>query len=321
MGPAQRAQSRWRWFDARAAESGGDVETAQALYRQAATAADFHGFLAADRMDLPYALCPLELGNDAALARRVAQDPAIQRAMALYRIERTAWATREWNAALARFNDDERRHAVQVALDNGWFDRAVFAMNRTPEDQRYYRLRFPLHYTEIIQHQARLNQLDPAWIAAEIRAESVFNPRARSSANARGLMQVLPETAQGVARRLKLPWRGAASLEDPKTNITLGSAYLREKKAMYPAPYIAIAAYNAGPVAVKRWQEQRPHLPADMWIETIGYRETREYVARILAFSVIYDWRMAGDAAPVSARMLGQDTAARKGFACPVGHP
>jgi len=318
MSPAQRAQSRWRWFAARAAEADGDAETAGLLYREAATGADFHGFLAADQLGLPYALCPLELEPDPARVQRVAQDPAIQRAMALYRIERIDWATREWSEALTRFDDAERRQAVQVALDNGWFDRAVFAMNRAPEDIRYYRLRFPLDHIDIIQRQARLNQLDPAWVAAEIRAESVFNPRARSSANARGLMQVLPSTAQGVARRRNLPWKGPESLYDPETNITLGTAYLREKEAMYPAPYIAIAAYNAGPVATRRWQEQRPHLPADMWIETIGYRETREYVARILAFSVIYDWRMSGDAAPVSARMLGQEAATRKTFACPA---
>jgi len=131
-------------------------------------------------------------------------------------------------------------------------------------------------------------------------------------------MQVLPSTAQGVARRLGLRWNGADSLYDPETNITLGTAYLREKKDMYPAPYMAIAAYNAGPVATKRWQEQHSDLEPDMWIEAIGYRETREYVARVLAFSVIYDWRMSGEAVPVSARMLGETTTARKKFACPA---
>jgi len=316
MGPVQRAQSRWRWFSARAAEATGAMDSARALYRQAAQAADFHGFLAADRMDLPYALCPLELDADPARVRRVAQTPAIQRALALYRIDRPDWAIREWNAALAGFNDDERREAVQLAQDNGWSDRALFAMNRSPEDLRYYRLRFPLQYTDIIQREARANQLDPTWIAAEIRAESVFNPRARSSANARGLLQLLPATAQGVARRLKLPWRGAASLDDPETNIILGSAYLREKKQTYAAPYLAIAAYNAGQVAVNRWLQQRQDLDPDVWIETIGYRETREYIARVFAFSVIYDWRMAGGAMPVSARMLGQHSQTRKGFAC-----
>jgi len=319
MAPAQREQSRWHWFAARAAELTGDARAARRLYQQAARAADFHGFLAADRLDLPYALCPLQVDATPARVRRIAADPAILRALALYRIDRTAWATREWDSALARFNDDERRIAVQVALDNGWSDRAVFGLGRHIDDARHYTLRFPLHYTEIIRRQARLRQLDPAWVAAEIRAESIFNPKARSSANARGLMQVLPGTAQGVARRLKLPWRGAASLYDPETNITLGTAYLREKKDMYPAPYMAIAAYNAGPTATRRWREQRPNLDPDMWIETIGYRETREYVARVLAFSVIYDWRMSGEAVPVSARMLGKDTSTRKRFVCPLG--
>jgi len=317
----QRTQSRWAWFDARAAEKLGDADAAQALYRHAATMPDFHGFLAADRLKLPYALCPEEVSADPTQMQSVAQHPAIVRAMALYRIGRIGWAMREWNAALGQFNDDDRRRAVRVALDNGWLDRAAFAMNRHPDDQRYYSLRFPLDYTDIIQREAKARQLDAAWVAAEIRAESVFNPRARSPANARGLMQVLPSTAQGVSRRLGRRWQGANSLYDPETNITLGTAYLREKEQMYPAPYIAIAAYNAGPVATKRWQEQRPNLDPDLWIETIGYRETREYVARILAFSVIYDWRMHGQAVPVSARMLGQATSERKRFACPLESP
>jgi len=317
MGDTQRQQSRWTWFAARAAEHLGDVETAQVHYRHAALAADFHGFLAADKLEWPYALCPQELSLDPALEQRVSQDPALNSALALYRIERTRWAVREWNAALARFSAQERYQAVKLAQDAGWHDRAVFGMNRAAGDIRHYRLRFPLYYPDLIQRHATDNQLDPAWVAAEIRAESIFSPTARSSADARGLMQVLPSTAQGVAKRLNLVWRGADSLYDPETNITLGTAYLREKKAMYPAPYIAIAAYNAGPVATKRWQEQRPEADPDVWIETIGYRETREYVARVLAFSVIYDWRMHGSAVPVSARMLGQDSAARKGFTCP----
>ena len=68
------------------------------------------------------------------------------RAMALYRIDRNAWAQREWDDALSRFDDTQRRLAVEVAQDNGWFDRAVFALGRKPEELRLYTLRFPLHH-------------------------------------------------------------------------------------------------------------------------------------------------------------------------------
>ena len=318
MGDAQRGQSRWTWFQARLTELTGDAAGAQPLYRAAASKPDFHGFLAADRLDQPYALCPWDFNPAAAARTRVASDPGLMRAMALYRADRPIWATREWTQALAGFDDDQRRIAVQVAQENGWYDRAVFGLGRQPDELRLYTLRFPLTQQALIERESRRHNLDPAWVAAEIRAESTFNPNARSPADARGLMQVLPTTAAAVAGRLGMPWRGADSLYDPETNIALGTAYLREKKDMYGAPHVAIAAYNAGPTPTSRWLAQRPDMDADLWIETISYRETREYVARVLAFSVLYDWRMYGRAVPVTARIRGETTAARKAFACPA---
>ena len=120
--------SRWSYFAARLRELTGDRAGAQPLYAAAARAPDFHGFMAADRGKLPYALCPLEHASTPSAKAAVAADPSLRRAMALYRVERAAWAEREWRAALARFNDDQRRLAVEVAQDNGWFDRGVFGL-------------------------------------------------------------------------------------------------------------------------------------------------------------------------------------------------
>ncbi|WP_407353046.1 transglycosylase SLT domain-containing protein [Luteimonas sp. R10] len=321
MDDAQRDDARWTYFAARLNELLGDRTRAQALYAQAAREPNFHGFLAADRIEQPYALCPWSLDADASARARVANAPAMVRSMALFRADYPGWATREWNAALDGFDDTQRRIAVQVAQDNGWFDRALFGLGRQPEETRLYALRFPLHHDALIRSEAEKHALDPAWIAAEIRAESVFNPRARSSADARGLMQVLPATGAAVARRIGLSWRGGESLYDPATNIRLGTAYLREMKEKYGQPYIAIAAYNAGPTPTARWQSQRPAMDPDFWIETISYKETREYVARVLAFSVIYDWRLHGAAVPVSDRMQGRLGSPRKPFVCPVQNP
>src|SRR5690606_37784651 len=214
MGASQRGDSRWQWFEARMRELTGDRSGAQALYAQAARQPEFHGFLAADRIDQPYALCPWMPEHGAAEKAAVAADPALVRAMALYRAGRSGWAIREWRDALSRFDDAQRRIAVEVAQEHGWFDRAVFDLGKAPGENRLYTLRFPIHHADLIQREARKNGLDPAWVAAEIRAESVFNPDARSPADARGLMQVLPSTGAAVARRLGLPWGGAASLYD-----------------------------------------------------------------------------------------------------------
>ncbi len=321
MPPKQREDSRWRYFEARLAEKTGDTAAAQRLFREAARSSTFHGFLAADRINAAYALCPW-IPNDSEMAKSaIARDPAIVRAMELWKLDRPGWATAEWNSALARFDDTQRRIAVEMAQDNGWFDRAVFSLGRNPDELRLYELRFPLHHGDTIRREAARNAIDPAWVAAEIRAESVFNPRARSGANAMGLMQVLPATGAATAKRLGLPWGGANSLYDSDTNIAIGTAYLREMENKYGVPYIAIAAYNAGPTPTARWQSQRPGFDPDFWIETISYKETREYVARVLAFSVIYDWRLNGKPLPISDRMIGKLDGKRRAFACPDAQP
>lgn len=317
MPSSQRSDSRWSYFEARLLEKTGKLTEAMPLYRTVAGNATFHGFLAADRLQQPYALCPWNPQDTAQMRAGVATDPALVRAMELFKIDRTGWAVLEWNDALRRFSDTQRRLAVEVARDNGWFDRAVFAL-KGPQEQRLYELRFPLHHDEAIRRESARNAIDPAWVAAEIRAESTFNPNARSPANAMGLMQVLPATGAAVAKSIGLSgYGGAASLYDSDTNIAIGTAYLRQLMNKYNnLPYVTIAAYNAGPTPTARWQLQRPDYDPDFWIETISYKETREYVARILAFSVIYDWRLNGDALPVTDRMNGRLQAKRKSFTC-----
>lgn len=317
MPGSQRSDSRWSYFEARLLEKTGKPAEATPLYRTVAGNATFHGFLAADRLQQPYALCPWNPQDSAQMRASVATDPALVRAMELFKINRSGWAVLEWNDALRRFSDAQRRLAVEVARDNGWFDRAVFAL-KGPQEQRLYELRFPLHHDDAIRRESERNAIDPAWVAAEIRAESTFNPNARSPANAMGLMQVLPATGAAVAKSIGLSgYGGAASLYDSDTNIAIGTAYLRQLMNKYNnLPYVTIAAYNAGPTPTARWQSQRPGHDPDFWIETISYKETREYVARILAFSVIYDWRLNGDALPVTDRMNGRLQAKRKSFAC-----
>lgn len=321
MPPAQRRDPRWTYFEARMRERLGQGNVARTLYEHAAGTATFHGFLAADRLQRPYALCPLEPGDDPALRADVAGDPGLARALELFALDRASMAAREWTALLARLSPAGRKVAIAHARDAGWHDRAVLTIGSDPDDLRHYSLRFPLHHEHVIRREARRHALDPAWIAAQTRAESNFMPRARSHADARGLMQLLPSTAQRTARKLGLGWDGPASLYVPETNLVLGIAHLRhELDAHGGVAYKAIAAYNAGPTPVARWELDRPNFEPDLWIETMTYRETRDYVARVLAFSVIYDWRLDGDAVPVSERLFGRTVAKdrRRAFHCPV---
>lgn len=321
MTAAQRGDPRWQYYEARLRERLGQTDAAKALYRQSANTATFHGFLAADRLGQPYTLCPLEPSKDDALRRRVASNPGLSRALELYAIDRPSQAIREWAALLKSLDDDERYVAIDFAQASGWHDRAVFTIGTAPDDLRHYSLRFPLHHEATLRRESRKNAIDPAWVAAQTRAESAFMPRARSPANAMGLMQLLPSTAAMTAKRLGIPYGGPASLYDPDTNLILGIAHLRHEVDQHGGiAYQAIAAYNAGPAPVMRWNRDRPGFDPDFWIETVTYKETRDYVARVLAFSVIYDWRLDGDAVPVSERLLGRTVAkaSRRAFACPL---
>ena len=322
MPDAQRNDPQWQYFEARLRERLGQIPASKALYQRAAQAPGFHGWLAADRLQQPYALCPLEPSGDPALARRVAADEGLARALDLFAIDRSDAAAREWAAAVKPMSDDARRVAVRRAIADGWYDRAVFGMNGGGDDARFYALRFPLHHESDIRVQSQVNALDPAWVAGQTRAESSFMPRARSGADARGLMQLLPGTGQLVAKRLGLPWQGGESLYDPATNIRLGTAYMRQMLDRHGGKaYLAIAAYNAGPAPASRWEAARGQLDPDFFIESIPYKETREYVARVLAFSVVYDWRLNGNAGPLSERMRGRlvtDPKQRRPFTCPV---
>jgi soluble lytic murein transglycosylase len=155
-----------------------------------------------------------------------------------------------------------------------------------------------------VERETAANGIDPAWVYALIRAESAWQPDARSHADAWGLMQLIPATGRQMARELSVPWNGTSTLLDAATNIRLGTRYLAQQAERFAgSPWLASAAYNAGPAPVQRWLGQRDALPADVFIETIPYKETREYVARVLAFSVIYDWRLYGKARPMSSRL------------------
>lgn len=321
MPETQRRDARWRYFEARLRERRGEQDIARAMYAEAARDASFHGFLAADRLGLPYALCPKTHRAPADVAAEVAAHPGLVRAFELFRLDRPGWAEREWRAALAGFDATRRLEAIRLARGHRWHDRAVYFLGSEPDERQFYRLRFPLSHPRTLRAEAERHGLDPAVVAAEIRAESAWMPRTRSAADARGLMQLLPATAASVARRHGIRWDGGHTLFHPTTNIRLGTAYLREMVDRHGGRYYqAMAAYNAGPSPVKRWLAERPGLDPDFWIETIPYKETRDYVARVLAFATIYDWRMGQPAVPVSERLAGRrvEPDRRRAHACPV---
>ncbi|WP_373691546.1 lytic transglycosylase domain-containing protein [Hyalangium versicolor] len=163
----------------------------------------------------------------------------------------------------------------------------------SPASRPIWEATWPLAFRSIIERQAKVNRLDPDLLQGLIWQESRFNPRARSSSGALGLSQLMPATAREVAAALKLPALGEQKLLEPAENVRLGAAYLGQLLKRFGGnTAYAVAAYNAGPGAVERWQRALPQADVDEWVEHIAFDETRDYVKKVLgsynAYKLLY---------------------------------
>jgi soluble lytic murein transglycosylase len=147
---------------------------------------------------------------------------------------------------------------------------------------------FPVDYWPLIKRHSAERGLDPYLIAALVAQESTFDAGVRSSANAWGLMQVLPSTGRQLARSLKIRRFTTASLTNPDINVRLGTLYFQRLVKQFGGAHYALASYNAGENRVEQWINERPPLPQDEFIDDIPYPETQNYVKRILGTAEDY---------------------------------
>jgi soluble lytic murein transglycosylase len=164
-----------------------------------------------------------------------------------------------------------------------------------------YELLYPRPFDAEVKRAAERTGLPPALIYAIIRQESLFRADAASSADALGLMQLLPSTAQATARSAGLPPPTRSSLLQPSVNVPLGSAFLASLLDRFDDQWpLAIASYNAGPGAAQRWLAAGP-VETDVWVENIPFNETRAYVQRVHWHSLVFDWLAEGKPRDTSA--------------------
>jgi soluble lytic murein transglycosylase len=316
MPARQRDDPEWTYFHARALAALGQAGAARAQYASLADQATYFGFLAADRLGKPYSICPSSIADDRSREKALLGNPGLDRAFELHAVHLPALARREWALALRGSDADTRRLAALLAFHRGWYNRTIGVFSHG-DTLQLYRYRFPLARQDRVREQARDAGIDPAWAYAIIRAESAWKTDAKSAAGAYGLMQVLPGTARVLAKKLGLAYRQPDDLFEPRLNIALGTHYLAQMASRYGgAPWLASTAYNAGPIAMDKWLAARGELSADLFVATMPYHETRDYVARVMAFSVIYDWRLNGRTIPLSQRMPRY----RQPYAPPTAH-
>lgn len=296
--PAEaQASDRWTYWRARLLEREGTEATiaeARALYTQLSAARSFYGFLSADLLERDYELADRPVPVNGTHMRALYDNPAIERAYELYQLGDEVNAGNEWNHATRSMSEEQIVSSGNLADSWGWHRNSIQAMIRVGYWDDLH-LRFPLAYREQFAAAAEAFSLQPRLLFAVTRQESAFMHDARSAAGARGLMQLMPGTARQTANGAGMSIVDAEDLYNPDINIMLGSRYMAELLEAFDGNRaVAAAAYNAGPNRVRQWLRRNGEnpLPLDIWIETIPFAETRGYVQNVLAYSVIYGYRM-----------------------------
>jgi soluble lytic murein transglycosylase len=287
-------EDRWRYWQARALISLNQTAQGELILKELSGIRSYYGFLAAQQLGANPNLTHEKLQADPVLTETLAQLPGLQRARELHLLDRPLDARREWNLALKEKSEAELRAATRLAEKWNWPSQGIITLARLHlwDDLE---LRFPLTHLEAISSQALGHGIDTAWIYAILRQESAFMTDAKSSVGARGLMQLMPKTAEAVANELNQPTPNPDELFLPEVNIKLGAGYLNKIfRQLQENPVLATAAYNAGPMRVESWLPEKQQA-ADIWIETVPFKETREYLKRVLAYTVIYNYRLGQD--------------------------
>ncbi|WP_286916669.1 MULTISPECIES: transglycosylase SLT domain-containing protein [Pseudomonas] len=288
--PKDLAQTnRWQYWQARSLELA-QPQSAKVpqLYKAVAKERDFYGFLAADRLQAPYSLNNKPLVMSQALVNKVRNTAGIRRSLELYARGQIVDARREWYHVSRHFDRDEMVAQAKLAYDMRWYFPAI----RTISQAQYWDdldIRFPMAHRDTLIREANVRGLHTSWVFAITRQESAFMDDARSGAGAMGLMQLMPGTAKETSRKFSIPLSSPQQVLDPDTNIQLGAAYLSQVHSQFNGNRVlASAAYNAGPGRVRQWLRGANHLSFDVWVESIPFDETRQYVQNVLSYAVIY---------------------------------
>ncbi|PKO64214.1 MAG: lytic murein transglycosylase, partial [Betaproteobacteria bacterium HGW-Betaproteobacteria-17] len=287
MSDTLREQPVWRYWRARALQANGQRAASNPLFLALAREHHYYGQLAQEELG-PVMQAPvinIKTGSDDVAA--IARQPGIARALALYELGLRSDANQEWNWTIREFSDAQLLAAAELARRMEWYDRAINTAERTRE-LHDFELRFLAPYRELAQKAAREHALDEAWMFGLMRQESRFVNVARSSVGASGLMQIMPATASWIAQRLGIKGFHPREMQDPAKNIQFGAYYLKHvQTSLDGSPVLATAAYNAGPGRAQRWRDIRP-MEAAVYIESIPFAETRDYVKKVMSNAMYY---------------------------------
>ncbi|MES2366824.1 MAG: transglycosylase SLT domain-containing protein [Pseudomonadota bacterium] len=287
MSDSERGESAWRYWLARAYKMHNKLYQANALLAPLSREHDFYGLLAEEELgtSLGERTMNFKVEKDEVAAMGRVTD--IARALALYKLDLSAEANREWNWATRNFDDRRLLAAAELARQNDWYDRAINTANRT-KLLHDFDLRFLAPYRDVAHKYAKEYGLDEAWVYGLMRQESRFVSQAKSGVGAAGLMQIMPATARWIANKLGISHFKASSIHELDTNMQFGMYYLKTiQQNLDGSIVLATAGYNAGPGRARRWRGEQA-LEGAIYAESIPFSETRDYVKKVMANAIYY---------------------------------
>lgn len=281
----------WQYWLARALEAQGKQAEAVAIYEPLAKSRQYYGFLASIRLHKNPSF-ENEKPTTSLSALKPYQ-PFINQVESLYIAKQNTEASRLLNDFISELPKEEASALVYwVDSQLGWHGKSVYLSNNEILNNQLI-LRFPLAYKGTVKTYANQYSIPPEFVYAIIRQESGFREDVVSSAGAKGLMQVMPQTASVVSKMSKISYNDQKQLFLSNKNINIGIAYLQQlTKRFSNHPVLVAAAYNAGPRQVVYWLKNHPPKEIDVWIETLPWQETRNYLKNVMAFYVVYQYRL-----------------------------
>jgi len=304
MNPIVRQRDpAWTYWYGRSLKELGDSEKANTQFQLLEDQFNFYGQLAREELGKPIVIPPKAKVSNAEI-KEMGKHGGFSRAERFYAMNLRFEGNREWNWELRGMSDRQLLAAAEYAKRIHLYDRTVNTADRT-KGEHDFGLRYPTPFKEQLSPIAKNIDLNLAWAYGLIRQESRFITNASSSVGASGLMQVMPNTAKYVAKKIGMNSYTNERLKETQTNLTLGSHYLNMVlKDLDDSWVLASAAYNAGPSRPKSWRERlNQSTEGAIFVESIPFNETRTYVKNVLANASYYSLLMDGQTTPMKQRL------------------
>ncbi len=282
---ARRNDEAFVYWQARAFAELGMPQQAGVLLERLAGQRHYYGFMASARLARPPSLDHEAVPDNRNAIEQLRRTPTARRAYEFYKLERFLEARREWRHLMRQVSGEQIKYLGVLASEWGWHDQAIVSFAQSGYWNDVAR-RFPLAYQPQFAQASQQFAVPQALAMAIARRESSFMHDAVSPAGATGLMQLMPNTAKYLVNNRV----SRQTLFQPNQNLQIGVQYLRYlMDKMHNNPVLVTASYNAGWQRVLDWLPQDEAIPTDIWIETIPYHETRDYVKAVMAYRYIYE--------------------------------